>query len=60
MVRINDNRFGLEKAGFGFMGIPMPFGAMVMSALVLVIFFVFAGVIAWADYQTRPERLKKH
>jgi len=27
---------------------------------VLVIFFVLAGVIAWADYQTRPERLKKH
>ena len=38
----------------------MPFDAMVMSVLVLVIFFVLAGVIAWADYQTRPERLKKH
>ena len=37
----------------------MPFAAMVMSAVVLVIFFVFAGVVAWADYQTRPERLKK-
>jgi len=37
----------------------MPFDSMVMSAVVLVIFIVFAGVIAWADYQTRPERLKK-
>jgi hypothetical protein len=37
----------------------MLFDAMVMSAVVLVIFFVFAGVVAWADYQTRPERLKK-
>jgi hypothetical protein len=32
---------------------------MVMSAVVLVIFIVLAGVIGWADYQTRPERLKK-
>jgi hypothetical protein len=60
LIRINDYRFGLEKAGSGLRGIPMPFDAMVMSALVLVIFFVLAGVIAWADYQTRPERLKKH
>jgi cbb3-type cytochrome oxidase subunit 3 len=37
----------------------MPFDAMVTSAVVLVIFIVFAGVIAWADHQTRPERLKK-
>jgi hypothetical protein len=37
----------------------MPFDAMVMSAVVLVIFLVFAGVVARADYQTRPERLKK-
>jgi hypothetical protein len=37
----------------------MPFDAMLMSAVVLVIFIVFAGVIAWADKQTRPERLNK-
>jgi hypothetical protein len=36
----------------------MPFDAVVMRAVVLVIFFVFAGVLAWADYQSRPERLK--
>ena len=36
----------------------MPFDAVVMSAVVLVTFFVFAGVLAWADYQSRPERLK--
>jgi hypothetical protein len=37
----------------------MPFDAAVMGTVVLVIFVVFAGVIAWADYQTRPERLKR-
>jgi len=36
----------------------MPFDTMVMSAAVLVIFFVFAGGLAWVDYQSRPERLK--
>ena len=36
----------------------MPFDAMVMSAAVLVIFFVFAGVLAWVDYQSRLKRLK--
>jgi len=36
----------------------MPFDAVVMSAVVLVMFFVFAGVLAWADDQSRPERLK--
>ena len=36
----------------------MPFDTMVMSAAVLVIFFVLAGGLAWADYQSRPERLK--
>jgi hypothetical protein len=36
----------------------MPFDAAV-GTVVLVIFVAFAGVIAWADYQTRPERLKR-
>jgi hypothetical protein len=36
----------------------MPFEAMVMSAVVLAIFIVFAVVLAWADRQTRPENLK--
>jgi hypothetical protein len=37
----------------------MPFDAMVMSAVVVGIFCVFMGVLAWGDYQTRPENLKK-
>jgi hypothetical protein len=37
----------------------MPFDAMVMSAVVVGIFCVFIGAIAWGDYQTRPENLKK-
>lgn len=39
------------------MEVLMPFDSIVVSVVVLVIFVVFAGVIAWADYQTRPERL---
>jgi hypothetical protein len=35
----------------------MPFDAVVASLVVVVIFVVFAGVVAWGDYQTRPERL---
>jgi hypothetical protein len=37
----------------------MPFDAMVMSVVVLGIFGVFSAVLAWGDYQTRPENLKK-
>ncbi len=35
----------------------MPFDAMVVSAAVVTAFVAFAAVIAWADRQTRPERL---
>ncbi len=34
----------------------MPFDAMVLSAAVMAVFVVFAGVVAWGDYQTRPDR----
>ena len=36
----------------------MPFDAIVMSAAVVAMFLLFAAVIAWGDYETRPERLK--
>ncbi|MGZ5872796.1 MAG: hypothetical protein ACXWKP_11875 [Bradyrhizobium sp.] len=36
----------------------MPFDSMVVGAAVLAVFIVFAGVVAWGDYQTRPERLR--
>jgi hypothetical protein len=36
----------------------MPFDAIVMSAAVVSMFLLFAAVVAWGDYQTRPERLK--
>jgi hypothetical protein len=36
----------------------MPFDAMVVSAAVTIMFLAFAGVLLWADFQTRPERLK--
>jgi len=36
----------------------MPFDAMLVSAGVVIVFLVFAGVLVWADFQTRPDRLK--
>jgi hypothetical protein len=36
----------------------MPFDSMLVSAAVAAMFLVFAGAVAWGDYQTRPERLK--
>ncbi|HLX15642.1 MAG TPA: hypothetical protein VKS24_10595 [Bradyrhizobium sp.] len=36
----------------------MPFDAIVLSAAVVAVFVVFAGVVAWGDYQTQPDRLK--
>jgi hypothetical protein len=36
----------------------MPFDAMVMSAAVIVMFLVFAGVLLWGDAQTRSDRFK--
>jgi hypothetical protein len=36
----------------------MPFDAMVMSAAVIAMFLVFAGVLLWGDAQTRPDRSK--
>jgi hypothetical protein len=37
----------------------MPIDAMIVSGGVLLMFLVFAGVLLWGDYQTRPDpRLK--
>jgi hypothetical protein len=37
----------------------MPVDAMMVSAGVLLMFLLFAGVLLWGDYQTRPDdRLK--
>jgi hypothetical protein len=34
----------------------MPFDAMLVSAAVIIMFVAFAGVLLWADFQTRPAR----
>jgi len=34
----------------------MPIDAMLVSAAVLSMFLVFAGVLAWGEIQTRPAR----
>jgi hypothetical protein len=36
----------------------MPFDAMLVSAGIVAVFLVFAGVLLWGDAQTRPDRLQ--
>ena len=36
----------------------MPIDTMLVSAAVISMFLVFAGVLAWGDFQTRPARLR--
>jgi hypothetical protein len=36
----------------------MPVNAMILSAIILVMFVAFGAVLMWADLQTRPHRLK--
>jgi hypothetical protein len=35
----------------------MPIDAMLVSAAVISMFLVFAGVLAWGEIQTRPARV---
>jgi hypothetical protein len=35
----------------------MPIDTMLVSVAVISMFLVFAGVLAWGDFQTRPARL---
>jgi hypothetical protein len=35
----------------------MPIDSMLVSAAVILMFLVFAGVLAWGEIQTRPARL---
>jgi hypothetical protein len=35
----------------------MPIDSMLLSAAVILMFLVFAGVLAWGEIQTRPGRL---
>jgi len=37
----------------------MPIDAILMSVAVVSMFLLFAVVVAWGDYQTRPERLNQ-
>lgn len=36
----------------------MPTNAIILSAVILVMFVAFGAVLMWADFQTRPHRLK--
>jgi hypothetical protein len=58
LIRIKDRHLTSRIKGFDSKEVLMPFDAMLMSAAVVALFLLFAGVVAWGDYQTRPERLK--
>jgi hypothetical protein len=58
LIRIKDRHPTPRIKGFDSMEVLMPFDAMLMSAAVVAMFLLFAGVVAWGDYQTRPERLR--
>lgn len=34
----------------------MPIDSILVSAAVILMFLVFAGVLAWGDFQSRPAR----
>jgi hypothetical protein len=38
--------------------IMMPYDAMLVSAAVVTMFAVFAAVLLWGDFQTRPSQQK--
>ncbi|MGY8669047.1 hypothetical protein Q3C01_42755 [Bradyrhizobium sp. UFLA05-109] len=38
----------------------MPIDALLMTIAVVTVFVAFAAVLAWADRQTRPNRLKSN
>jgi hypothetical protein len=37
----------------------MPVDSMLVSLAVILMFVVFAAALAWADFQTRPNRLAR-
>jgi len=36
----------------------MPINAIILSAIILAMFVAFGAALMWADFQTRPHRLK--
>jgi hypothetical protein len=60
LIRIKDRNLLLPlNASKSFAGeVTMPFDAMLVSAAVVAMFAVFAGVVLWGDLQTRPDRSK--
>jgi hypothetical protein len=58
LIRINDTSSPIEDNLFTLREVTMPFDAMLVSAAVVIVFVVFAGVLMWGDLQTRPPRQK--
>jgi len=59
LIRVNDQLASMNKLGeSSSWSLNMPFDGILVSLVVVLIFVAFALVIAWADQQTRPDRLK--
>jgi hypothetical protein len=58
LIRIKDRHLTSRIKRLDSKEVLMPFDAMLMSVAVVAMFLLFAGVVAWGDYQTRPDRLK--
>jgi hypothetical protein len=57
LIRINDRDPSSGILFSQFMEVVMPIDSMLVSAAVILMFLVFAGVLAWGEIQTRPARL---
>jgi hypothetical protein len=58
LIRIKDRHLTPRVEGSDSKEVLMPFDAMLVSAAVVAMFLLFAGAVAWGDYQTRPEHLQ--
>ena len=60
LIRINYPPAWLRKDNSIVLGreVTKPFDAMLVSEGVVAMFVVFAAVLLWGDYQTRPGRLR--
>ena len=58
LIRIKRPSSLIEDNGFNLREVIMSFDAMLVSAAVVFVFVVFAGVLMWGDFQTRPPRQK--
>jgi hypothetical protein len=53
LIRINDRDPFIRDNALGLTEVVMPIDSMLVSAAVILMFLVFAGVLGWGDLQSR-------